>query len=86
MNERKRKIELDDGGAPKINPYNGKQFSQNYYKILEKRVNLPVFEFKEQFSEAVRKNQITVLVGETGSGKTTQITQVRFKFFVMHFF
>ena len=90
MTDRKRKIDLDDdagakaskmaaavGSAsnPATNPLTGRAFSQNYYKILEKRVGLPVYEFKEQFQKCVAENQIVVLVGETGSGKTTQITQ-----------
>ncbi|KAK2957678.1 putative Pre-mRNA-splicing factor ATP-dependent RNA helicase PRP43 [Blattamonas nauphoetae] len=41
---------------------------------LERR-NLPVFQAKSQILEAVEKNQFLVLVGETGSGKTTQIPQ-----------
>jgi hypothetical protein len=75
--DRKRKIELDeaDQGRPKVNPFNGRPFSARYYQILEKRLALPVFEFKDRFIEIVKQNQITVLVGETGSGKTTQITQ-----------
>uniref|UniRef100_A0A7S0QYN8 RNA helicase n=1 Tax=Cryptomonas curvata TaxID=233186 RepID=A0A7S0QYN8_9CRYP len=78
MVDRKRKIEIDDPAdpsRPKINPFNGRPFSARYYSILEKRVALPVFEFKDRFIEIVKQNQITVLVGETGSGKTTQITQ-----------
>lgn len=60
---------------PATNPLTGKPYSAQYYKILEKRVSLPVYEFKESFIDIVSKNQIVVLVGETGSGKTTQITQ-----------
>ncbi len=78
MGDRKRKIEIDDAAdpsRPKINPFNGRPFSARYYSILEKRVALPVFEFKDRFIEIVRQNQITVPVGETGSGKPTQITQ-----------
>lgn len=33
----------------------------------------------------VRENQIVVVVGETGSGKTTQLTQVRLDFFFFFF-
>lgn len=43
--------------------------------ISEQRRQLPVFEYREKLLEAVRNNQILVVVGETGSGKTTQITQ-----------
>jgi pre-mRNA-splicing factor ATP-dependent RNA helicase DHX15/PRP43 len=39
------------------------------------QLQLPVYEFKDRFTEIVNNNQIVVLVGETGSGKTTQITQ-----------
>ncbi|CAL1357836.1 unnamed protein product [Linum trigynum] len=58
-----------------VNPWNGKPFSQRYYDILEKRKTLPVWHQKEEFLDALRKNQVLVLVGETGSGKTTQIPQ-----------
>ncbi|CAI0453638.1 unnamed protein product [Linum tenue] len=58
-----------------VNPWNGKPFSQRYHDILEKRKTLPVWHQKEEFLDALRKNQVLVLVGETGSGKTTQIPQ-----------
>ncbi len=43
--------------------------------ILEQRQFLPVFTVREELLSIVRENQITVIVGETGSGKTTQLTQ-----------
>lgn len=43
--------------------------------IREQRQSLPVYVFRNQLIEAVRDNQIMVVVGETGSGKTTQLTQ-----------
>ncbi|KAL7069181.1 putative DHX8/prp22-type ATP-dependent RNA helicase [Cryptosporidium serpentis] len=43
--------------------------------IQEQRRNLPIFALRESLIDAVRKNQIIVVIGETGSGKTTQITQ-----------
>ncbi|PTB64849.1 P-loop containing nucleoside triphosphate hydrolase protein [Trichoderma citrinoviride] len=43
--------------------------------IKEQRESLPVFAFRSQLIEAVRENQILIVVGETGSGKTTQLTQ-----------
>lgn len=39
------------------------------------RESLPVFKMRDQLIDAVRKNQFLVIVGETGSGKTTQLTQ-----------
>ncbi|EEB09801.2 hypothetical protein SJAG_05025 [Schizosaccharomyces japonicus yFS275] len=43
--------------------------------INEQRESLPVYKLRQQFLEAVASNQVLVLLGETGSGKTTQITQ-----------
>lgn len=43
--------------------------------IIEQRQSLPIFQLKEQLLKAVNDNQILVVIGETGSGKTTQITQ-----------
>lgn len=63
----------DDGGAPGLNPYTGRPYSQRYHEILAKRKQLPVWEQKDEFLDMLRKNQTIVLVGETGSGKTTQI-------------
>eukprot|EP00005_Dracoamoeba_jomungandri_P006061 CAMPEP_0174261780 /NCGR_PEP_ID=MMETSP0439-20130205/12156_1 /TAXON_ID=0 /ORGANISM="Stereomyxa ramosa, Strain Chinc5" /LENGTH=554 /DNA_ID=CAMNT_0015346343 /DNA_START=17 /DNA_END=1678 /DNA_ORIENTATION=+ len=57
------------------NPYSGRPYSRRYYEILEKRKTLPVHEQKEQFLQLMKNNQVLILVGETGSGKTTQIPQ-----------
>jgi len=38
-------------------------------------MGLPVWEYRQKFLELLDKNQCIVLVGETGSGKTTQIPQ-----------
>ncbi|EED22136.1 RNA helicase-like splicing factor (HRH1), putative [Talaromyces stipitatus ATCC 10500] len=43
--------------------------------IKEQRESLPVFQFRQQLLDAVRDNQFLIVVGETGSGKTTQMTQ-----------
>ncbi|KAK7397968.1 DEAH-box ATP-dependent RNA helicase prp22 [Neonectria punicea] len=43
--------------------------------IKEQRESLPVYAFRSQLIKAVHENQILIVVGETGSGKTTQLTQ-----------
>jgi hypothetical protein len=43
--------------------------------MSEQRQFLPVYSVREELLNIVRENQITVIVGETGSGKTTQLTQ-----------
>jgi len=37
---------------------------------------LPVSEKREEIAEAIRNNQVVVIAGETGSGKTTQIPKI----------
>eukprot|EP00899_Mesostigma_viride_P003739 jgi/Mesvir1/13366/Mv05851-RA.1 len=82
--ERKRKVSLFEDGppekksetAPQINPYTFKPYSQRFKDILAKRQTLPVWQQKDEFLDMLSKNQIIVLVGETGSGKTTQIPQL----------
>ena len=69
----------------KVNPLTGKPLSENYYKILEDRKKLPVFEFLDTLEEAVDSNQVIIIEGETGSGKTTQIPQVCVCSFVVSF-
>jgi pre-mRNA-splicing factor ATP-dependent RNA helicase DHX38/PRP16 len=43
--------------------------------MMEQRQFLPIFTVREQLLQVIRDNPIIVVVGETGSGKTTQLTQ-----------
>eukprot|EP00833_Pecoramyces_ruminatium_P001303 jgi/Orpsp1_1/1175335/evm.model.c7180000053438.1 len=43
--------------------------------IREQREFLPVFAVREELLNVIRDNQVIIIVGETGSGKTTQLTQ-----------
>ncbi len=43
--------------------------------IREQREYLPVYTVRDALLSIVRENQVVVIVGETGSGKTTQLTQ-----------
>jgi len=43
--------------------------------IQEQRESLPVFKLKTELIRAISENQVLVVIGETGSGKTTQMTQ-----------
>lgn len=57
------------------NPITGRPFSQTYYQILETRRKLPIWHARDDLMKMMAKSQTTVLVGETGSGKTTQVAQ-----------
>ncbi|KAI5084900.1 hypothetical protein GOP47_0001069 [Adiantum capillus-veneris] len=43
--------------------------------IQEQRQSLPIYKLKNELVRAVHENQVLVVIGETGSGKTTQVTQ-----------
>lgn len=43
--------------------------------IQDTRKSLPVYEHRQQLLDAINDNQILIVVGETGSGKTTQLPQ-----------
>merc|ERR1719445_2992454 len=62
-------------GYVEVNKLTGVPYSERYFQLLQERMSLPVWEQKEEFLNIVAKHRIVVLVGETGSGKTTQIPQ-----------
>lgn len=49
-------------------------FSQSR-TLREQREYLPAFAVREDLLRVIRDNQVVIVVGETGSGKTTQLTQ-----------
>ncbi|PMD39800.1 P-loop containing nucleoside triphosphate hydrolase protein [Hyaloscypha variabilis F] len=49
-------------------------FSQSK-SLKEQREFLPAFAVREELLRVIRDNQVVICVGETGSGKTTQLTQ-----------
>lgn len=52
----------------------GSDFSRKK-TILEQRRFLPVFAVRQELLNVIRENSVVIIVGETGSGKTTQLTQ-----------
>ena len=63
-------IEVDDPGSDEVSEPSGVPDT-----ILEVRKSLPVYRYRKEFLDLVEANQIIVVVGETGSGKTTQLPQ-----------
>ncbi|XVE52800.1 hypothetical protein DITRI_Ditri02bG0153100 [Diplodiscus trichospermus] len=43
--------------------------------LAEQRQYLPIYSVRDELLQVIRENQVVVVVGETGSGKTTQLTQ-----------
>ena len=50
------------------------EFARNK-SIREQREYLPAFSVRDALLQIIRENNIVIVVGETGSGKTTQLTQ-----------
>lgn len=44
-------------------------------EIQEVRRSLPVYKFRDEFLQKIHDHQVLIVVGETGSGKTTQLPQ-----------
>jgi len=50
------------------------EFAKNK-TIKEQREYLPVFSVRDELMKVIADNRVVIIVGETGSGKTTQLTQ-----------
>lgn len=69
------KLPREPATGEDVNPWTGVAYSARYHSILVTRRKLPVYMFKDKLVAAALENQIVVVEGETGSGKTTQIPQ-----------
>lgn len=69
----------DDSDSDDANDFNfhrsSQQLSERARELLKVRQNLPIYHHKEKITQFVSKNQVTIIIGETGSGKSTQIPQ-----------
>lgn len=65
-------------GVPVINPLNGRMYTDKYRKIYEQRKKLPVWQHLDQLDKFIKSNQVVIVEGETGSGKTTQVRSQAF--------
>lgn len=58
-----------------VNGNHKSDFFARRQKIEQQRRSLPIASVEKRLVEEVRKNDILIIVGETGSGKTTQLPQ-----------
>lgn len=47
----------------------------NYCHLQTARMKLPILGEEQQIIETISENMVTIICGETGSGKTTQVPQ-----------
>ncbi|KAF4490400.1 pre-mRNA splicing factor ATP-dependent RNA helicase PRP43 [Fusarium agapanthi] len=65
---------IEDG---KMNPFiPGQEYSENYLQIHQDRCQkLPIRSQRQEFLDKYHSEQVTIVCGDAGSGKTTQISQ-----------
>jgi ATP-dependent RNA helicase DHX29 len=56
-----------------MNLWNRIRSTPNYQRMLPQRMSLPMFDFRDIAVNAINKNQVVILCGETGCGKSTQL-------------
>lgn len=61
--------------AGSINPFTKRPYSSKHCDLMKTRAALPVFQNRQLIVNTVARHPVTIIVGETGSGKTTQIPQ-----------
>ncbi|KAL7180784.1 hypothetical protein ACSBR1_039779 [Camellia fascicularis] len=60
------------------------EFFSRKHRIAQQRKSLPIASVEKRLVEEVRSNNILIIVGETGSGKTTQLPQFLFSAGLCH--
>ncbi|KAM0735084.1 ATP-dependent DNA/RNA helicase DHX36 [Formica fusca] len=58
-----------------LNEYKDKQDQNDYLNMLKFRLKLPAYHKKSEILQLIKDNQVVVISGETGCGKTTQVAQ-----------
>ena len=56
-----------NNGVSQVPPMRGESDLDSF------RQTLPIYQYREEILEAIGRSQVTLVSGETGSGKTTQV-------------
>ncbi|ODQ67464.1 hypothetical protein NADFUDRAFT_81935, partial [Nadsonia fulvescens var. elongata DSM 6958] len=65
----------DKTGSVSLDPSSYKEQQRLKHQLLQVRETLPIYGARQELINRISKNQVTVLIGETGSGKSTQLPQ-----------
>lgn len=65
----------DESDTENPSRYSKNELKTRAKRLLKVRESLPVFQNKDKIMSHILSNPVTVLIGETGSGKSTQIPQ-----------
>ncbi|KAK1116424.1 hypothetical protein K0M31_019063 [Melipona bicolor] len=73
FNESSSKIQKYEDNQQNIQAENADKGNIN---LQQQRKSLPVYKLRKRLLEEIRRNSTLIIIGETGSGKTTQIPQL----------
>lgn len=72
----RKQPQLTDSDIKELqNAYKAKASLAELKKSLDARAKLPAWQKREQLVDVINSNKVTLVTGETGSGKSTQIVQ-----------
>lgn len=57
--------------------WSSKSSSSSYRKMQKQRENLPIWNYRDRLSTIIEDNQVVIVCGETGCGKSTQVCASR---------
>ena len=60
-----------NSGIPQVPPAPGPAAFST--EIASKRQDLPIWAYRQEIVQTIAQNQVTLITGDTGSGKTTQV-------------
>ncbi|EAN98178.1 ATP-dependent DEAD/H RNA helicase, putative [Trypanosoma cruzi] len=66
---------VEDKTEEQIKQQRTEAIQEQHRRLQEQRRSLPIYHSREALLEIIRKNTVVIIVGETGSGKTTQLLQ-----------
>lgn len=70
-----KKIKLSNESTNNVVKSNNSAAIKPKVSIQDQRRNLPIFEKRNKLLELIQRHKTLIILGETGSGKTTQIPQ-----------
>ncbi|KAI9888926.1 MAG: hypothetical protein M1814_006158 [Vezdaea aestivalis] len=70
-----KQAEISETSLRLLKAWSERQSTSAQARMLKVRQSLPAWHLKEQIVQSVRKYQVTIISGETGSGKSTQSVQ-----------
>ncbi|XP_023310830.1 ATP-dependent RNA helicase DHX36 [Anoplophora glabripennis] len=65
-----------------LEEYMAKQDKPKYKEMINQRKRLPAFKMKEDLIKIIEGNQVVLISGETGCGKTTQVAQFILDYYI----